>query len=150
MASRYDLRSIVVQTLFEIDFRNSFEYDQVKNVLRRNFNERFPEKGKDVPEFAEKLALGILSKKDVVDQVLTKSAPDWPLEKIDNMARTILRLGIYELLFGEELGTPKKVAINEAIEMAKAYGGDGAKRFINGVLATVYKELENTSSTEVK
>lgn len=148
MASRYDLRSVVVQTLFECDFRNMLDLDNVKSILRRNFNEQVLEKSEldvlsDAPEFATRLAVGVLAKKELIDEVLTKAAPEWPIEKIDPMNRTILRVGIYELLFGEEFGTPKKVAINEAVEMSKAYGGETSRKFVNGVLANIYREIEN-------
>jgi transcription antitermination protein NusB len=155
MASRYDLRSIVIQTLFECDFRNSWEIDNVKSILRRNFNKQILDKEnfspdefsnlQTVPDFAEKLVLGVLAKKDILDQLITKSAPDWPLEKIDITNRNVLRLGIYELIFGKVLDVPAKVAINEAIEIAKAFGGETSGKFINGVLANIYKELETSS-----
>jgi N utilization substance protein B len=153
MASRYDLRSIVVQTLFEMDFHNNFELSNLKDILRRNFNREIldnenDEVGlyQDSPEFAFKLATGILAKKDILDELISKSAPDWPLEKIDITNRNILRLGIYELLFGEDLNVPKKVAINEAVEMAKAFGGERSGKFVNGVLASIFKDLENKSN----
>lgn len=156
MASRYDLRSIVVQTLFECDFRNNWELDNVRSILRRNFNKEVLGNEnvadaeflnlQEAPEFAEKLALGVLAKKDILDQLITKSAPEWPLEKIDMTNRNILRLGIFELLFGKDFDVPAKVAINEAVEMAKAFGGETSGRFINGVLANIYKDLENNKS----
>ena len=153
MASRYDLRSIVVQTLFEADFRNQIDLENIKSILRRNFNVEVLGKSEasensdiltweDAPEFAEKLAIGVLAKKEILDQLIIKSAPEWPLSKIDITNRNILRLGIYELLFGKELDVPAKVAINEAVEMAKAFGGENSGKFINGVLANIYKELE--------
>lgn len=152
MASRYQERSAVLQTLYECDFRNEFNLESIKSILRRNFNqqelgvediEQVPqEEWKNTPDFSSSLALGVLAKKDVIDQVLTTSAPDWPVEKIDIINRNILRLGIYELLFGQELGIPKKVAINEAIELAKAFGGESSRRFVNGVLAHIYQDLE--------
>lgn len=157
--TRNTLRSIVVQTLFECDFRNNWELDNLKSILRRNFNREksgADEIGhaivdeefsvlKQTPEFAEKLAIGVLAKKDILDQLIVKSAPEWPLEKIDITNRNILRVGIYELLFGKELEVPAKVAINEAIELAKNFGGETSGKFINGVLANIYKELEKTS-----
>lgn len=158
MASRYDERSVVIQTLYECDFRNQFDLENIKSVLRRNFNEQIldisVEEGiynlKEPSEFSTRLALGVLEKKEVIDQILIKSAPEWGLEKIDIINRNILRLGIYELLFGEEFGTPKKVAINEAIEMAKAFGGESSRRFINGVLGNIYKDLEENKVVEEK
>ena len=147
MASRYDLRSIVVQTLFECDFRNNWELDNVRSILRRNFNKEVQDISlwQDTPEFATKLGEGVLAKKDILDQLIVKSAPEWPLEKIDMTNRNILRLGIFELLFGKDFDVPAKVAINEAVEMAKAFGGETSGRFINGVLANIYKELESTN-----
>ena len=151
MASRYDQRSVVLQTLYECDFRNEFDLQNVKSILRRNFNEQvvgIEDYDKenivttDVPEFAVNLALGVLSKKDIIDQIIVKSAPEWPIDKIDLVNRNILRLGIYELLFGEAFGTPKKVAINESIEMAKAFGGETSRKFINGVLGNIYSDMQ--------
>lgn len=152
MASRYVERSAVLQTLYECDFRNTFNLDNIKSILRRNFNlqtlevedlESVPlEQLKDVPAFSLSLAVGVLAKKDTIDEIIGKAAPEWPVEKIDIMNRNILRLGIYELLFGAEMGTPKKVAINEAIEMAKAFGGENSAKFVNGVLGNIYKELD--------
>lgn len=152
MASRYDQRKLVLQTLYECDFRDKFDLENIKSILRRNFNEQTLDQEdfdliplndiKEVPEFSLNLALGVLAKKDILDDVLKKAAPEWPLEKIDSINRNILRLGIYELLFGEEFGTPKKVAINEAIEMAKAFGGESSKRFVNGVLGNIFKDLK--------
>jgi transcription antitermination protein NusB len=146
MASRYEQRSKVIQTLYECDFRNEFNLESIKSILRRNFNEEMSGDevitSNETPEFAEQLAIGVLAKKDVLDEVLTKAAPEWPVEKIDIMNRNILRLGIYELLFGEESGTPRKVAINEAIEMAKAFGGETSRRFVNGVLGNIFNDLE--------
>lgn len=145
MASRYDQRSVVIQTLYECDFRNDFNLESVKSILRRNFNEKLDEEkttNVEVPEFSESLAVGVLAKKDVIDAIITKAAPEWPIEKIDIVNRNILRLGIYELLFGEAMNTPRKVAINEAIEMAKAFGGETSRRFVNGVLGNIYNDLE--------
>jgi N utilization substance protein B len=157
MASRYTERSAVLQTLYECDFRNDFNLESVKSILRRNFNvqvleiediDNVPlENLQEVPNFSLSLALGVLAKKDIIDEIIKKAAPEWPVEKIDIMNRNILRLGIYELLFGESLGTPKKVAINEAIEMAKAFGGETSGRFVNGVLGNIYRDLENNSAT---
>jgi N utilization substance protein B len=132
-----------------------FDIQNVKSILRRNFNEQVVGledydkeniQTTDVPEFAVNLALGVLSKKDIIDQIIIKSAPEWPLDKIDLVNRNILRLGIYELLFGETFGTPKKVAINEAIEMAKAFGGETSRKFVNGVLGNIYNDMQKTEN----
>lgn len=159
MASRYDQRKLVIQTLYEMDIRNEFNSENslfdLKSILRRNFNEQTLNQEdfdliplseiKEVPEFALSLAQGVLAKKDILDEVLTKAAPEWPIEKIDITNRNILRLGIYELLFGEAFGTPKKVAINEAIEMAKAFGGETSRKFVNGVLGNIYNDLSTSA-----
>jgi len=92
-------------------------------------------------EFSQKLIDNILKKKDIIDDVLTKAAPQWPIEKISVIDRNILRIGISELLFSNRKEIPPKVAINEAIELAKSFGGDNSGRFISGVLGTIYKEL---------
>ena len=139
MASRYDIRKLVIQTLFESDFRNQFDLENIKSILRRNFKD---ELSIETPEFAETLALGVLAKKEVLDAVIRKAAPEWPLEKIDNVDRNVLRLGLYELLFPKESGTPEKVAINEAIEMAKSFSGETSAKFVNGVLGSVLKDLK--------
>jgi len=84
---------------------------------------------------------GVLERKDDLDKIITKAAPDWPLEKISNVDRNILRIGLYELLFSDKNEVPPKVAINEAIELAKSFGGENSSKFVNGVLGAVYKEL---------
>ncbi len=151
MASRYDQRSKVLQTLYECDFRNIYNLESIQSILRRNFNEQVDKEEVvdsatiDIPEFAKTLAFGVLEKKEVIDSVMGKAAPDWGVSKIDIINRNILRIGIYELMFGEVIGTPKKVAINESIELAKAYGGESSRKFINGVLGNIYKELEKNN-----
>lgn len=144
MASRYDQRRTVLQTLYECDFRNVFDLENIQSILRRNFKEEGL--GDTVADFSEALALGVLAKKSIIDEILGKAAPEWPVDKIDMINRNILRLGIYELLFGEEMQIPRKVAINEAIELAKAFGGESSKRFVNGVLGNIYNDLEKEDS----
>lgn len=91
--------------------------------------------------FMENLLSGILAKHEDLDQIIIKAAPDWPLERIAPIDRNILRIGLYELLFSDRAQVPPKVAINEAIELAKVFGGDSSGRFVNGVLGAIYKEL---------
>ena len=76
-----------------------------------------------------------------MDKIIEKSAPEWPVSQITIIDRNVLRLGLFELLFGNREEVPPKVAINEAIELAKTFGGDSSGRFINGVLGTVYREI---------
>jgi N utilization substance protein B len=91
--------------------------------------------------FIEELINNVLAKKSDLDKIIEKAAPDWPLDKISVIDRNILRIGLYELLFADRVEVPAKVAINEAIELAKSFGGENSGKFINGVLGSVYKEL---------
>jgi 8-oxo-dGTP pyrophosphatase MutT (NUDIX family) len=91
---------------------------------------------------------GILKKKAVIDEVIEKAAPDWPIEKISVVDRNILRIGLYELVFGDKEQVPPKVAINEAIELAKNFGGENSSKFVNGVLGGVYKEMGEPGKDE--
>lgn len=145
MANRHLSRSIVLQTLFEWDL-NAIEKKDVTAVLHRNVAEFAPNKT-DMP-FMEKLLDGILSKQPELDLVIAKAAPEWPIERISPVDRNILRLGLYELLFSERSEVPAKVAINEAIELAKQFGGENSSRFVNGVLGAVYKEIGEPGKSE--
>jgi transcription antitermination protein NusB len=138
MANRHLARSTVLQSLFEWDFagRNEAEMD---SILARNADEFAPGLG-DL-SFVQELAKGILAKRPEIDKIIEKAAPEWPLDKISPIDRNVLRIGLYELLFADHTQVPPKVAINEAIELAKTYGGDNSGKFVNGVLGTVYKEL---------
>jgi len=111
-------------------------------VIERNLNEFAP--GMDEPEFVWKLARNVIDHLLEVDKIIQKVAPDWPIDKISIIDRNALRIGLSELLYADPEEVPPKVAINEAIEIAKNYGGPNASKFINGVLGTVYKELEKS------
>ncbi|TAJ14781.1 transcription antitermination factor NusB [Patescibacteria group bacterium] len=139
MASRHLSRSQVLQTLFECDSTNTFTGDAAHAILLRNTSE-FLDGDADIP-FAEGLLLGIIAKKEEIDQMITVSAPQWPIENIAPIDRNVLRVGLYELLFGDKNAVPPKVALNEAIELAKAYGGDTSGKFVNGVLGAVYRSI---------
>ena len=115
-------------------------------TLDRNINE-FGGDGADRP-FMEALLDGVIAKKDDIDLIITKAAPDWPLDRIAPVDRNILRLGLYELLFADRAQVPAKVAINEAIELAKTFGGESSGRFVNGVLGAVYKEIGEPGKDE--
>lgn len=141
MPSRHIARSIVLQSLYEWDFRNEKNLD-IEKVLEKDINE-FGQ-GINEQEFMKKLAKGVLEHKEAIDKIIGKSAPEWPLAQITIVDRNVLRIGIYELLFGDKKEVPPKVAINEAIELAKSYGGESSGRFINGVLGTIYREMEKT------
>jgi len=138
MASRHLSRSVVLQTLFECDMQGSLD-TRAPDVLERNLKE-FSHGDVDVP-FAKSLLKNVLAKKDDVDAVLVKAAPEWPLEKIAPIDRNVLRIGLYELLFGDKSAVPPKVALNEAIELAKSFGGETSGKFANGVLGTVYRDI---------
>ena len=138
MATRHLVRTVILQSLYEWDFYNQ-KHDLVQ-ILERNLNEFAP--GIDEPEFAWKILKGLAEHLKEIDGIITKAAPDWPLAKIAIIDRNILRIGLYELLYADPNEVPPKVAINEAIEMAKNYGGPNAGRFINGVLGTVYREMK--------
>jgi ADP-ribose pyrophosphatase YjhB (NUDIX family) len=97
----------------------------------------------------EELLKGTLARRADLDLVISKAAPEWPLERIAPVDRNVLRLGLYELLFSDREKVPAKVAINEAIELAKSFGGENSGRFVNGVLGAVYKELGEPGKDEV-
>jgi transcription antitermination protein NusB len=145
MANRHLSRSIVLQTLFEWDFNNGKKID-LKEVALRNLKEFAPGLEDDV--FVFSLIDEILKKRAVIDEIIEKAAPDWPLDKISFIDRNILRIGLTELLFGDRTQVPPKVAINEAIELAKTYGGENSSKFINGVLGAVYKEIGEPGKEE--
>jgi N utilization substance protein B len=143
MATRHLARSIVLQSLYEWDFLNKTE-DLIK-IVERNMEEFGP--GIDEPEFVLRIANGVREHIDKIDVIISKAAPEWPLERIAIIDRKALRIGLYELLYANPEEVPPKVAINEAIEIVKSYGGPNSGKFINGVLGTVYKELEARTET---
>lgn len=145
MANRHLSRSIVLQSLFEWDL-NALEKKAVQEVLDRNVAEFAPNKT-DLP-FMEKLLDGVMAKQPELDLVIEKAAPEWPIDRISPVDRNILRLGLYELLFADRNEVPAKVAINEAIELAKQFGGENSSRFVNGVLGAVYKEIGEPGKDE--
>ncbi|MEK7190367.1 MAG: transcription antitermination factor NusB [Patescibacteria group bacterium] len=153
MANRHLSRSIVLQTLFEWDFTlnnkkgGSPTDDEVKKILKRNLKEFAPGFEDDV--FVFSLINQVLEKRKAVDEIIEKAAPDWPINKISIIDRNILRIGLTELLFGDRKEVPPKVAINEAIELAKTFGGENSGKFVNGVLGAVYKEIGEPGKEQV-
>jgi N utilization substance protein B len=145
MANRHLSRSIVLQSLFEWDL-NDIEKSAVGDVLNRNIEEFAPNKA-DMP-FMAKLLDGVIQKRSELDLIIEKAAPEWPIARISPVDRNILRLGLYELLFSDRKEVPAKVAINEAIELAKQFGGENSSRFVNGVLGAVYKEIGEPGKEE--
>ncbi len=142
MASNRHLgRIVALQTLYEADFRASCKDTSldIKEVLNRNI-ERYSETIED-KNFILKLVDGVSSLQSDLDKQLQPLAPDWPIEKIARIDRIILRMGLYELK--HEKDVPPKVVINEAVELAKAFGGENSSKFINGVLGTSFRALES-------
>lgn len=105
--------------------------------------------GLDDLSFVQNLVAGVKQKRDKLDLIIGKAAPDWPIEQIAIVDRNILRLGLYELLFGDKRQVPARVAINESIELAKTFGGENSGRFVNGVLGAVYKELGEPDKRDI-
>ena len=142
MISRHLARIITIQSLYEWDF-NNIPDEKVKDVLEHNLTQFVKDLNKDKEgiKFATDLVFNTIKNRGKIDPIIEKCAPDWPLEQITVVDRNVLRLGIYELIFSDYSKTPPKVAINEAIELAKTFGGENSGKFVNGVLGTVYKEL---------
>lgn len=138
MASRQLGRSVVLQSLYEWDF-NGRKKDDLTDIVERNLEEFAP--GLDEVDFVWKLVTGVIKNIKKIDAVIEKAAPEWPLDKIAIIDRNALRIGLYELLYADPDEVPPKVAINEAIEIAKNFGGPNSGKFINGVLGTIYKEV---------
>lgn len=141
MASNRHLgRIVALQTLYEFEFRTecSDTTVDVKEVLGRNLA-RY-ETAIDDTEFVDELVHGVLREQAGIDEKIQPIAPDWPIEQIARIDRNILRIGLYELLNGAKI-VPPKVAINEAVELAKAFGSDNSSKFVNGVLGTAYRTL---------
>src|SRR3989339_1604881 len=153
MANRHLSRSIVLQTLFEWDFlpldkkNTNSSSAEIKNILKRNLKEFAP--GFEDDTFVLSLLDQVLEKQKIIDEIIEKAAPDWPLEKISIVDRNILRIGLAELIFGNRKEVPPKVAINESIELAKTFGGENSSKFVNGVLGAVYKEIGEPGKEQV-
>ena len=145
MANRHLSRSIVLQSLFEWDFSGRTQVG-VEDILERNVGEFAP--GLNDNTFIETLAGSILAKQPELDKIIEKAAPAWPIDRISIVDRNVLRIGLYELLFGDRGEVPPKVAINEAIELAKTFGGENSGKFVNGVLGAVYKEIGEPGKDE--
>jgi N utilization substance protein B len=138
MSSRHLSRSIVMQSLYEWDF--SGKSSDLEKITERNIKEFGP--GLEDPGFIWQLVTGVIQHLQEIDKIIEKAAPEWPLEQITIVDRNVLRIGLYELLYGDKAAVPPKVAINESIELAKSFGGESSGKFINGVLGTVFKEIE--------
>ena len=135
MANRYLSRTIALQTLFQWDF--SGQTEQIADILEYNFKEFAPEF--DDEGFAAHLVAQVMERLEEINTYIVKYAPEWPLDQITYIDRNILRIGIYEMLYDEDI--PARVAINEAIELGKAYGGASSSKFVNGVLGSIFKDM---------
>jgi len=147
MSNRHLARTIAVQTLYQWDF-NDKEKDikEIMNNIRDSFAPEF-----DDEKFISHLVDGVIKHNQEIDKLITKFAPEWPLDQITIVDRNVLRLGTYELRFEESI--PAKVAINEAIELAKTFGGESSGKFVNGVLGAIYKDMgekEIDNNQEIK
>jgi N utilization substance protein B len=147
MASNRHLgRIIALQTLYEFEFRTQCNDKDVTldEVLARNLD-RYEDTVEDKP-FVRKLVEGVIEQSDELDKVIQPIAPEWPIDQIARVDRSILRMATYELLHLGDV-VPPKVVINEAVELAKAFGSDNSSKFVNGVLGTAYRSLiENVNA----
>jgi len=141
MASRHLSRSIVLQSFYEWDF-----YDKkpdLKNITERNIKDFGP--GLEELDFIWQLVEGIQKHLTELDNIIAKAAPEWPVSQIPIVDRNVLRIGLFELLYANKEEVPPKVAINEAIELAKTFSGQTSGKFVNGVLGTIYKQIDSTA-----
>lgn len=138
MSSRHLCRSIAAQSLYEWDFHGKPK-EKLKEIVEHNIKEFGP--GLESHQFIWDLVKGVIKHHEKIDKIIAEAAPQWPIDKIALPDRNIIRLGIYELLYGDYDEVPPKVAINEAIELAKTFGGPSSGKFVNGVLGTIYREI---------
>ena len=134
MSNRHLSRALALQSLYEWDF-HAGDKDAV-GLLDRNISEFAPDL--DEKDFARAIVKGVVDNQNEIDGLITKFAPDWPLQKITTVDRNVLRIGTFELTYTHEI--PSKVAINEAIELAKTFGGESSGKFVNGVLGAVFRD----------
>jgi N utilization substance protein B len=135
MANRHLSRTIAMQSLFEWDFNG--KKGDLQDIVKNNIQQFAA--SLDDTDFVYQLVKGVAEKMPEIDAIIVKTAPEWPIDQITLVDRNVLRLGIYELMFLKEV--PPKVAINEAVELAKSFGGESSSKFLNGVLGTLYKEI---------
>jgi N utilization substance protein B len=146
MSHRHVSRSLCLQALFAWDF-NGYQTDSVEGIINHTIAEFGA--GIDDETFIRETIHGIIAKRAILDEIIQKAAPEWPIDKIGHIDRNVLRIGLYELVFGDRKNVPPKVALNEAIELGKNYGGQNTGRFVNGVLGAVYKEMGEPGKEEV-
>jgi N utilization substance protein B len=133
--NRHLARTLAMQTLYEWDFQPD---KSIQDLIAANL--KASNHDDDDPTFIHQLVEGVITSKESIDSLIKEYAPEWPLDQISVIDKSILRLAIYELLHTKEV--PGKVIINEAVELAKTFGGDNTSRFINGVLGTIYRQSD--------
>jgi N utilization substance protein B len=135
MSNRHLGRTIAMQTLYQWDFHKGGKTaEEITDYNKHEFAPEFDDHG-----FVQEIVDGVLKNIEEINATIVKYAPEWPLEAITNVDRNILRIGVWELKWADNI--PAKVAINEAIELAKTFGGEASGRFVNGVLGAVYRDL---------
>ena len=145
--SRREIRIILVQTLFEADFNNiSIENNNLLDIYNRISSES--DRTLEDNPFAVDILKGLTSHQKEIDEILDKVAINWPLDKIGRLDKSILRLGTYEILNGKKLEVPGRVALNEMVELSKLFLDENSKKFINGVLGTIYNEVKDPKEEE--
>ncbi|MFH1286925.1 MAG: transcription antitermination factor NusB [Candidatus Magasanikbacteria bacterium] len=137
MSNRHLARSIVMQSLYQWDFKGK-PSAAIPEIVRQNTKE-FGGGVENEKTYIEKTVDGVIEHLEMIDKIIKSYAPNWPLEQIALVDRNILRIGIYELQINKDI--PAKVAINEAIEVAKTYGGPSSGKFVNGILGAIYKDM---------
>ncbi|MCL5407591.1 MAG: transcription antitermination factor NusB [Patescibacteria group bacterium] len=138
--NRHLSRVIIMQTLYEWDFRPKTDIAEIRERNIENYNE-------DVDnDYINQMIENVIGKIKEIDEQITKAAPEWPLEQIAGIDKTILRIAICEILYRDDI--PPKVAINEAVELGKTFGGENSSKFINGVLGTVYRQSARYNKEE--
>jgi N utilization substance protein B len=136
MSNRHLARTLAMQTMFLWDFEGKTQKDlrKISRVIFENFAPQFDDHG-----FVDGVLQGVMKNLEDIDAYISRYATEWPLEQITIVDRNILRIGVYELLHDDDI--PAKVAINEAIEIAKIFGSDSSGKFVNGVLGAIYKDM---------
>jgi N utilization substance protein B len=145
MANRHRARTIALQILYQWDFLGKVT-ERISEIIDFNIKEFASDFDAEGKKFVEELVNGVLKNLKTIDEFILRYAPEWPIEQIGIVDRNVLRLGIYELKFSSAV--PAKVAINEAIEVAKTYSGRSSGKFVNGVLGAIYKDM--VASGEIK
>jgi len=140
--NRHLSRVIIMQTLYEWDFRPKADLEEIKKRNIENYNEDSDS------SFIDDTINNVIKNIKKEDELIAKAAPEWPLEQISTIDKTVLRIAIYEILFSKDV--PPKVAINEAVELGKTFGGENSSKFINGVLGTIYRSSDKYNPDEDK